>query len=160
MSQEKVDQRKKDKEKRKKKLAGRKRKRFFNICLSVVLTVVFLGIVTLAAGSLSGKLEKETTTTGYTLSADELASLQEALGNATGTDSEEATTVAETAADGSAVETAADGSVASEAVSETSAEEVNAEAVTSAEENQDAADNSYDENSDDEYSDDENSDEE
>lgn len=80
MSQEKIDKRKADKVNRKKQLAKRKQKRILNIFVSVLVTVAFIAIICLAAGQLSGKFDKPTTTAAVSYSAEELASIQNALG--------------------------------------------------------------------------------
>lgn len=115
MSQEKVDKRKADKANRKKQLAKKKQKRILNIFISVLVTVVFIAIVCLAAGQLSGKFDKPTTAPTVSYSAEELSSIQEALGITTAagdeTDSsEEAGSAAEetTAAEESSETTAAE----------------------------------------------------
>ncbi|MDY5576739.1 MAG: hypothetical protein SPF70_04575 [Lachnospiraceae bacterium] len=92
MSQEKVDKRKAEKANRKKQLGKKTQKRIMNILIAVIVTVAFIAIVILAAGQLSGKFVKETTSAAVTLSDEEMSSLKEAMGIE---ETEETTTAAE-----------------------------------------------------------------
>lgn len=80
MSQEKIDKRKAEKINRKKQLAKKNQKRIMNIVVSVLITVAFIAVICLAAGQLSGKFEKPTTTPTVSYSDEELASIRNALG--------------------------------------------------------------------------------
>lgn len=80
MSQEKIDKRKAEKINRKKQLAKKNQKRIMNIVVSVLITVAFIAVICLAAGQLSGKFEKPTTTPTVSYSEEELASIRNALG--------------------------------------------------------------------------------
>lgn len=105
MSQEKIDKRKAEKAKRKKQIAKRKQKRILNIFVSVLVTVAFIAVICLAAASLSGKFDKETT---VTYSAEDLSRLQSLLGSTGNTESTDGSDETTTAADGG--ETTADAS--------------------------------------------------
>lgn len=111
MSQEKIDKRKAEKANRKKMLAKKKQKRILNILIAALVTICFIGLVTLAVCQLSGKFEKETTTQAISYSAEELSSLSEALGLETGTTAEGDTTAeGETPAEAASEETTVENS--------------------------------------------------